>query len=116
MKRIILLSVVYLLIVMNEITGQPVDPLNNAIVPPSPTAAALARYGQVPVSLSSGIPEITIPLFEIKDHELYLPVTLSYHASGIKVEEIASWVGLGWSLNAGGVVTRNVMGLPDEYL
>ncbi|MCB9275770.1 MAG: caspase family protein [Lewinellaceae bacterium] len=40
---------------------------------------------------------------------------LSYHASGVKVGEPASWVGLGWSLNAGGRVMRTVMGKPDEH-
>ncbi len=39
---------------------------------------------------------------------------MNYHASGIKVGENASWVGAGWALNAGGVITRTVRGLPDE--
>ncbi|HUM46337.1 MAG TPA: hypothetical protein PLD84_05385, partial [Chitinophagales bacterium] len=94
--------------------SQPVDPLNVSIIPPAPTAAALAKYGLTPVNLSSGIPSIEVPLHQIVDHDIVLPVSVSYHAGGVKVGEIASWVGLGWSLNAGGVITRTVMGLPDE--
>lgn len=41
-------------------------------------------------------------------------MSLSYHASGIKVDEVATWVGAGWSLNSGGVITRNIIGTPDE--
>lgn len=84
------------------------------VVPPSPNVASLGKYGDVPVGLYTGVPNISIPLYEIKDGSLDLPVSLSYHAGGIKVEEIASSVGLSWSLNAGGVIGRNVRGLPDD--
>ncbi|MEO1628222.1 MAG: hypothetical protein AAFV25_23940, partial [Bacteroidota bacterium] len=40
--------------------------------------------------------------------------SLNYHAGGVKVAEMASWVGLGWSLSAGGMVTRTTMGRPDD--
>lgn len=83
-------------------------------IPPSPTAAALGEYGSYPVSGSSGLPSIQIPLIDIHGREITLPVSLSYHGDGVKVDEIASWVGMGWSLNAGGVITRNVVGYPDE--
>lgn len=84
------------------------------IVPPSPDAAALGKYGEIPVDKSTGVPEISIPLYEIKTSHFSLPITLSYHASGIKVEEIASWVGAGWSLNAGGLITRSIIGMADD--
>lgn len=82
-------------------------------LPPSPQAAALARYGEYPVSLATGVPEISIPLYEIKLGEYTLPISISYHASGIKVDDVASTVGLGWVLNAGGVVSRTICGAPD---
>src|SRR5262245_2688761 len=65
---------------------------------PSPTAASLGKFGDVPVSYFTGIPQISIPLFTAKGRTLELPVSLSYHASGIKLEEIGGWVGMGWSL------------------
>ena len=83
------------------------------VIPPAPTAAALGKYGDVPVSQYTGIPNISIPLYNIQSRDISLPISLSYHAGGIKVEEEASWVGLGWSLNAGGVITRSIRGLDD---
>lgn len=84
------------------------------IIPPSPTAASLGKFGNIPVSLYTGTPEITIPLYRIQGRVLSLPLFLAYHASGLKVEEIPGWVGAGWSLNAGGVITRSVVDQPDD--
>ncbi|HVU57721.1 MAG TPA: DUF5977 domain-containing protein, partial [Puia sp.] len=84
------------------------------VVPPSPNAASLGKYADWPVNLFTGVPEINIPIYELKGRSISVPVSLSYHASGIKVSENASCVGLGWSLQAGGVITRSVRGLPDE--
>lgn len=80
----------------------------------SPTAASLGKYADIPVSNHTGIPNISIPIYTIKEGPLELPISLSYHAGGLKVMEASSWVGAGWSLNVGGVITRTVQGAPDE--
>ncbi|WP_281228750.1 RHS repeat domain-containing protein [Flavobacterium aquiphilum] len=81
----------------------------------SPNTYSLGQYGDIPVNLSLGIPEISVPVIKFSDKDINLDISLSYHASGIKVDEEASWVGLGWALNAGGVITREIRGLPDGY-
>lgn len=83
-------------------------------VPPAPTTAALERYALMPVSEAAGTPGVTVPLYQVRSGTLSVPVTLSYHASGVRVSDAASWAGLGWSLQAGGAITRIVRGAPDE--
>jgi hypothetical protein len=81
---------------------------------PTPNAAALGQYGKIPVSLFTGTPNISIPLYEINDGDLSVPIVMRYHAAGIRPEEHPSWVGLNWSLQAGGAITRNTKKFPDE--
>ena len=82
----------------------------------SPEAASLGKYGDIPVSEYTGVPQIEIPLHTVKSGNLELPITLSYHASGIKVQQEATWVGLGWDLMAGGCINRIISGEYDEYV
>jgi YD repeat-containing protein len=82
------------------------------IIPPSPTAAALGAYGDIPIGYFTGQPNINIPIYQIKTNQHQLDISLSYN-SNIRVNQDASWVGLGWSLNAGGVITRTIRGLDD---
>ena len=79
----------------------------------SPEAASLGRYGEIPVSEYTGVPEISIPLHTVSIGDLSLPLALTYHASGIKVAQEATWVGLGWDLQAGGCINRIVSGCLD---
>ncbi|RSC92065.1 RHS repeat domain-containing protein [Tenacibaculum singaporense] len=84
------------------------------IIPPSPEATSLAKFTEVPVSHYTGLPNISIPIYEIESSGTNIPISLSYHARGIRVEEIASRVGIGWTLNAGGIISRQVRGSIDE--
>ena len=83
------------------------------VIPPSANAASLGRYGDIPVSYYVGLPNTPLNLYTIQSKDLSLPIALSYHHSGIKVEEEASNVGLGFSGNFGGVITRTIFGLDD---
>lgn len=104
----------FLLSLSINMAGQGGGPDLKNVVPPSPTAASLGKYGEIPVSLYTGTPNISIPLYEISDGPLTVPISLSYHAAGIRVEEIASEVGLGWTLNAGGAINKQIRGNDDD--
>lgn len=83
------------------------------VIPSSPEAGALGKYAEWPVSMYTGVPNINIPLYGIKIQGVDLPIGLSYHSGGVKVDDVSSWAGVGWSLTAGGAITRTVVGLPN---
>ncbi len=83
------------------------------LVPPSPDAAALSKGAFYDISNYTGIANISVPIHTLKSGDLSLPISLNYFAGGFTVAEEASWVGLGWTLSAGGVITRQVKGLDD---
>ena len=119
MKNIKFWILIAFLAPINIYVNADIDPEKNpdyipVVIPPSPTAAALGQYGQVPVGMFTGTPQVSIPLYTLKSKYLSVPLSLSYSSNGVKVDQVASWVGLGWSLNAGGVITRTVRGQEDE--
>ncbi|UZJ64202.1 YD repeat-containing protein [Sphingobacterium sp. KU25419] len=80
----------------------------------SPNVAIMDRFDTFKVNYFNGLPEISIPLFEIKTRGFSIPINLEYHSSGIKVADVASWVGLGWNLTGQYQISRSVKGSPDE--
>lgn len=84
------------------------------VVPPSPEAASLGKFTEVPVSLYSGLANISIPITSFEVEGRSFPVSLSYHSRGVKVNETASRVGIGWALNAGGAVSRQTRHIADD--
>lgn len=92
----------------------PAPALDMIAAPSSPAAASLSRYVDFPVTMSSGVPNISIPLYEFKSSRITVPISLSYHAGGIRVTDRTSTMGLGWTLIAGGAITRSIIGVPDE--
>jgi hypothetical protein len=115
-KRFIVNTVLGMILLVKTTSGQQgaiPNPFAN-LSAPSPTTAALAKFTEVPVSGFTGSPNISIPLYEINTSFTKLPISLNYQAAGITVDQEATNVGLGWSLNAGGVVSRSVFGKADD--
>ncbi|ANQ52612.1 hypothetical protein MY04_5280 [Flammeovirga sp. MY04] len=65
------------------------------------------------VDLFSGDFNYNLPLFELPGPNGGYPFNLAYSA-GIGVDQEASWVGLGWTLNPG-AINRQVRGIPDDF-
>lgn len=70
---------------------------------------------EIPVNLYSGTPSIEIPLWTLVDHDISVPISLSYSASGVKLQQDDGWYGLGWDLVAAGSIVRETRGLPDDF-
>ena len=82
---------------------------------PSPQSQLFEQYLNHEIAEYNGLPEISIPLYEIEVKGLKIPVSLNYHASGIKYKQFDGDVGAGWSLSIGGYrVCRTIHGFPDE--
>lgn len=90
-------------------------PNMNSNVSGSAGAIASGKQINIPVNYFIGIPNISIPIHSYTRSGISTSVSLDYFAGGIKVDEPASNIGLGWQLGAGGMITRNQRGLPDDF-
>lgn len=119
MRSINYLFVLIIFLFSKASYGQTVDEVRKRInnsKAVTPDIAAFQKYSYFPVSLNTGVVNISIPLFTVETGDLKHNVSLDYHTGGIKVNERSTKVGLGWLLNAGGMITRAVQGaLPDEF-
>jgi|AGTN01.3.fsa_nt_gi hypothetical protein len=113
-KFYIVLLITCFLISAYAIGQTSVDVTLPSIIPPSPQAAQFNRYGEIPVGYTTGVPQIEVPIYTLSTGWIDIPISLSYHASGFRVREIPSPVGLGWVLNAGGVISMSIEMLPDK--
>ncbi len=83
-------------------------------IPKTPEASIITTYGDIQNNGNNGLPDITIPIHTIVLDNVEIPITISYAADGIRVNEIPTPVGLKWALSTGGMVSRNIVGVPDE--
>ena len=67
-------------------------------------------------SLFTGALQLSIPIYTISDPDFTLPISLNYIADGFQPRKHSEYLGLGWSLNAGGCIVREVKGKPDDMV
>lgn len=67
------------------------------------------------VNLYNGDFNYSIPLISISGpNGESFPISANYYNNGIRMDQQASWIGLGWNLNIGSI-TRTVNGFPDDF-
>ncbi|RAI86693.1 hypothetical protein [Algoriphagus yeomjeoni] len=93
-----------------------VEPFRKMQVPPSPQMASLGQFGETPVNHSTGVANIGIPIHTVTVNGYSHNIGLSYHGGGIKVNQVSSNVGLGWALNASGVLANTANKIGGDYV
>lgn len=81
---------------------------------PDPQVWGMIKYGGLTPDLYTGTVRAEIPIYTYTDPDFEIPVSLTYASNGYMPNTQANFCGLGWSLNAGGCITRRVQGERDE--
>nr|WP_315248591.1 DUF5977 domain-containing protein [uncultured Flavobacterium sp.] len=84
---------------------------NITVAPPQ--IASLSKVGEIPIDISTGRMNYTIPIFEIKEGDFTMPINLSYNYSGLILDETPGYAGVGWTFNIGGSILHSINGLDD---
>lgn len=82
---------------------------------PTPQTRAFIRYGNNTVNRNTGTLSVNIPIYTYKDNDFELPLSATYCTQGFIPGQQSGILGLGWFLNCGGTVSRDIQGLPDDH-
>jgi hypothetical protein len=80
----------------------------------SPQVASMSKVGEIPIDISTGRINYTIPIYEIQEGNFIMPINLSYNYSGLLLDETPGYGGVGWTFNIGGSILHSINGLNDE--
>ena len=90
--------------------------VNYEVYRPSVNSEQFNIGASIETALSKGQPSIVIPLFELQGKGYNLPVSLVFYGGDVNCETEASTIGLGWSLMAGGCITKTVRDKDDSFI
>lgn len=80
----------------------------------SPDVWSMIKYGDADVNLYTGSIGLTIPIYTYQDEDFTIPISFDYASTGYKPNIQTGVLGMGWYLNVGGAITREVKGVYDE--
>ncbi len=104
-----------------SVSGQQTSPLPNSVARDlsrtqamSPQTADFVKYDNTSVTETSGRLDLSIPVLDFDDPDFDFPISLTYNSAGFKPSEPDNFVGRNWTLDFGGMIYREVRGVPDE--
>lgn len=115
MKRTILIWIYFLLYVPVLIAQLNIGQQNIQPVTPTWDQYELMKYGKVGATLYTGTVNFSLPVFTYQDKDFNIPISLSYATNGYRVNHKSGILGHGWILLAGGMITREIKGVPDDH-
>lgn len=107
-----ILSVTQLLVLLSVVSTEVFSQVDK-IVPPTPNALKMTEYYAQRPNMYTGTASVTIPLHTINFDGWEIPLSISYNATGVRTNEEAGEVGLGWALNATALISRTIRGSDD---
>ncbi|MBK9570512.1 MAG: hypothetical protein IPO53_11790 [Chitinophagaceae bacterium] len=111
--------VLFVLGISNYVISQKID-LNHQVVDyikkSTPQASQFQRYGDVPISANTGTANISVPFFKLGIKNVDWNIGIDYNSGGFKVSELAGCAGLGWKLNAVGLISARIYQRCDVFV
>jgi hypothetical protein len=90
------------------------DAPNNLLKLIPPNVASMEQYGNLAINSSTGQLGYTLPLHTINVGDgLSIPLVLAHNNTGLKPDQIPSWVGNGWDMSVGGNIVQYIKGTND---
>jgi len=114
MKKLLYYVVGLFLFTANTLLAQPDNTALGDVQVASPTVASLAKFSEASNNHFTGAAGVSVPIEVLEEGNLQLPISVNYHAAGIRSGETASRCGMGWALSATGILSRTILGIEDE--
>ncbi len=87
------------------------------VIPPEPKVAELMKFDEIKLNEYTGTPNIKVDLYKTNiSQNLNLDISLSYDINALSLLRKNDLYGVGWLLNGRSVISRTVVGSPDDKI
>ncbi|MBD1363808.1 PKD domain-containing protein [Mucilaginibacter sp. ZT4R22] len=76
----------------------------------------LNANAQVTVNNLTGAGYAQIPVYTLSSGQVGVPVALAYSTTGVRPKDVEGTAGIGWNVQAGGQITRQLRSIPDDVV
>ena len=114
MEKYKTLLIIFFLFTVNSLFSQPDNTALGDVQVAAPEVASLAKFSEASNNHFTGAASISIPIEVLQEGNIQVPISVNHQASGVRVGDVSSRVGLNFSLSGSGVISRTILGIEDE--